>query len=105
MIGFLFCFLALSALSKVDAWHANFFPKSRRSSLQQFTSQPKGLSPLQSKFNFPSVRAVKSLKFKVSESEEETEVDDEVIEFDDLGSSPMLRKLSKGALTVLDLRE
>ena len=96
MIGFLSCFVALSALSKVDAWHAKFFPQSRRASIQHFTSQPKGLSPLQSKFNYPTVRAVKPLKFKVSESEEETEVDDEVIEFDDLGGSPMLKKLSKG---------
>ena len=43
------------------------------------------------------------LKFKVTESEQETDVDDEEIEFDDIGGSPILRKLSKGELTIREL--
>ena len=52
--------------------------------------------PSQGKFNLPKMKVISSLKFKVSESEEETEEDDEVIEFDDVGGSPILKKLSKG---------
>lgn len=96
MIGVLFCLTLLTAFTSVDAWHAKFFPQTRKVSIQQFSTQPKGFLSSQNKFNLPRINAFGPLKFKVSESEEETEVDDEVIEFDDIGGSPMLRKLSKG---------
>lgn len=96
MIGVLFSLTLLAAFTSVDAWHAKFFPQSRKATIQQFSTQPKGFQSLQAKFNLPRIKAFSSLKFKVSESEEETEVDDEEIEFDDIGGSPMLRKLSKG---------
>ena len=99
MIGIFFGITLLASLTNVDAWHAKFFPHARRASIQQFSAQPKGLISLQNKFNLPRIKALGSLKFKVSESEEETEVDEEEIEFDDLGGgSPLFKKLSKGKL-------
>jgi hypothetical protein len=96
MISFLFCFALISALLNVDCWHAKFFPQVCRASLHQFRVQSN--VPSQGKFNLPKTKVISSLKFKVSESEEETEEDDEVIEFDDVGGSPILKKLSKGTL-------
>jgi hypothetical protein len=77
----------------VNAWHSKFLAPARIKSFQPI--QTKGFS-VQRKFNIPN-RAISSLKFKTSESEvDDVEVDDEVVEFDEAGGSPILKKLSKG---------
>lgn len=87
-------FTLLSSLLQVNAWHSKFLAPARIKSFQSI--QPKGFS-VQSKFNMPKNRAISSLKFKTSESEvDDVEVDDEVVEFDNTGGSPILKKLSKG---------
>lgn len=96
MIGIFISLTLLASLTNVDAWHSKFFPLARKTSYQQFSAQSKGFISSKDKLNLPRIKALGSLKFKVSESEEETDVDDEVVEFDDMGGSPILKKLSKG---------
>ena len=99
----IFCLALILACTEINAWHAKFFPKLRSSSIQQFSIQSKNFVSLNGKFNLLKTKSTSQLKFKVTESEEETDVDDEVIEFDDIGGSPILRKLSKGMMIVVKL--
>jgi hypothetical protein len=86
-------FTLLASILHVNAWHSKFLAPARIKSIQSI--QQKGFS-VQRKFNIPS-RPITSLKFKTSESEvDEVDVDEEVVEFDDAGGSPILKKLSKG---------
>jgi len=86
-------FTLLASILHINAWHSKFLAPTRIKSIQSI--QQKGFS-VQRKFNIPS-RPITSLKFKTSESEvDEVDVDEEVVEFDDAGGSPILKKLSKG---------
>jgi hypothetical protein len=85
-------FTLLASILQVNAWHSKFLAPARIKSFQSIQQ----VFSVQRKFNIPS-RPITSLKFKTSESEvDEVDVDDEVVEFDDAGGSPILKKLSKG---------
>ena len=99
----LFCLALILACTEINAWHAKFFPRLRTASIQQFGVHSKNFLSLNGKFNLLKTKSNSQLKFKVTESEQETDVDDEEIEFDDIGGSPILRKLSKGELTIREL--
>ena len=101
MIGIFISLTLLASFTDVDAWHARISPLAYRASILQFSAQSNGVLYSKHKLNSPRIKALGSLKFKVSESEEETDVDDEVVEFDDMGGSPILKKLSKGAKLAL----
>ena len=96
MIGIFISLTLLASFTDIDAWHARIFPLARKASIQHISTQSNGFLYAKDKLNLPRIKALGSLKFKVSESEEETDVDDEVVEFDDMGGSPILKKLSKG---------
>ena len=101
MIGIFISLTFLASFTDIDAWHARISPLARKASIQYFSAQSNGFLYSKDKLNLPRIKALGSLKFKVSESEEETDVDDEVVEFDDMGGSPILKKLSKGNELVL----
>ena len=98
----LFCLALILACTEINGWHAKFFPRLRSATIQQFSTQSKNFLSSNGKFNLLKTKSNSPLKFKVSESEEEADVDDEIIEFDDIGGSPILRKLSKGKMTTLE---
>ena len=83
----LFCLALILACTEINAWHAKFFPRLRSATVQQFSTQSKNFLSSNGKFNLLKTKSNSLLKFKVSESEEEADVDDEVIEFDDIGGS------------------